>query len=46
MATHIDKKVAWDEREDLEFSENLTIMKNNFSMMQYKSPGLDGILNV
>ena len=40
----MNKKLTCDENEDLE--KDLTIneiKKNNFSMKQYKSPGLDGL---
>jgi hypothetical protein len=43
---HIFKKLTCDESEDLE--KDLTIneiKKIIFSMKQYKSPGLDGIIN-
>ena len=42
----MDKKITCDESEDLE--KDLTIneiKKIIFSMKQYKSPGLDGIIN-
>ena len=46
LVTHMDKKLTCDESEDLE--KDLTIneiKKIFFSMKQYKSPGLDGIIN-
>jgi hypothetical protein len=46
LVTHMDKKLTCDESEDLE--KDLTIneiKKIIFSMKQYKSPGLDGIIN-
>jgi hypothetical protein len=46
LITHMDKKLTCDESEDLE--KDLTIneiKKIFFSMKQYKSPGLDGIIN-
>ena len=46
LVTHMDKKLACDESEDLD--KDLTIYeikKIYFSMKQYKSLGLDGIIN-
>ena len=46
LVTHMDKKLTCDESEDL--VKDLTIneiKKIMFSMKQYKSPGLDGIIN-
>ena len=46
LVTHMDNKLTCDEREDLE--KDLTIneiKKISFSMKQYKSPGLHGIIN-
>jgi hypothetical protein len=46
LVTHMDRKLTCDESEDLE--KDLTIneiKKIIFSMKQYKSPGLDGIIN-
>jgi uncharacterized protein YeeX (DUF496 family) len=45
LVTHMDKKLTCDESEDLE--KDLTINETKkiiFSMKQYKSPGLDGIM--
>jgi hypothetical protein len=46
LVTHMNKKLTCDKSEDLE--KDLTIneiKKIIFSMKQYKSPGLDGIIN-
>jgi hypothetical protein len=46
LVTHMDKKLTCDEREDLEKDLTINEIKKIIcTMKQYKSPGLDGIIN-
>ena len=46
LVTHMDKKITCDEREDLEKDLTINEIKKIIcTMKQYKSPGLDGIIN-